>query len=120
MYYQAIIDAMEEYAAIKSQSLPKESFRLSDEDVFTKVKELKNIKLNGPKGSGNMSIGRMHLGELEWMNICIDLIRWYRDQVQINLRKELIKISEYIRDGWIMDVRYNSDKIINEYLNQKQ
>ena len=50
----------------------------SDEEIAKKIQLFRKNKLDG---YGNMSIGRLQLGELEWSNLVLDISKWMRDEI---------------------------------------
>ena len=50
----------------------------SDEEIANKIQVIRKNKLNG---YGNMSIGRLQLGELEWSNLVLDICKWMREEI---------------------------------------
>jgi hypothetical protein len=50
----------------------------SDEEIAEKIQAFRKNKLSG---YGNMSIGRLQLGELEWSNLVLDISKWMRDEI---------------------------------------
>jgi len=50
----------------------------SDEEIANKIQVIRKNKLNG---YGNMSIGRLQLGELEWSNLVLEVTSWMRDEI---------------------------------------
>ena len=50
----------------------------SDEEIAEKIQAFRKNKLNG---YGNMSIGRLQLGELEWMKLVLEVTSWMRDEI---------------------------------------
>jgi len=50
----------------------------SDEEIANKIQVIRKNKLNG---YGNVSIGRLQLGELEWMNLVLEVTSWMRDEI---------------------------------------
>lgn len=50
----------------------------SDEEIAKKIQLFRKNKLDG---YGNMSIGRLQLGELEWSGLVLDICKWMRDEI---------------------------------------
>lgn len=50
----------------------------SDEEIAEKIQAFRKNKLSG---YGNVSIGRLQLGELEWMNLVLEVTSWMRDEI---------------------------------------
>lgn len=50
----------------------------SDEEIAEKIQAFRKNKLSG---YGNMSIGRLQLGELEWSNLVLDICKWMREEI---------------------------------------
>ena len=50
----------------------------SDEEIAERIQAFRKNKLSG---YGNMSIGRLQLGELEWSNLVLDICKWMRDEI---------------------------------------
>ena len=50
----------------------------SEEEIAKKIQLFRKNKLDG---YGNMSIGRLQLGELEWSNLVLDISKWMRDEI---------------------------------------
>ena len=65
--YEYIVKELGQYHASKV---------ISDEEIYEHIREVRMKLLLGEHGT--MGIGRMTLGEIEWMNLCIDLVKWAR------------------------------------------
>jgi len=50
----------------------------TDEEIANKIQVIRKNKLNG---YGNVSIGRLQLGELEWMNLVLEVTSWMREEI---------------------------------------
>lgn len=50
----------------------------TDEEIAKKIQLFRKNKLDG---YGNMSIGRLQLGELEWSNLVLDICKWMRYEI---------------------------------------
>lgn len=50
----------------------------SDEEIAEKIQAFRKNKLSG---YGNVSIGRLQLGELEWMNLVLEVTSWMREEI---------------------------------------
>ena len=50
----------------------------TDEEIAEKIQAFRKNKLSG---YGNVSIGRLQLGELEWMNLVLEVTSWMRDEI---------------------------------------
>jgi len=50
----------------------------TDEEIAEKIQAFRKNKLSG---YGNMSIGRLQLGELEWSNLVLDICKWMREEI---------------------------------------
>jgi hypothetical protein len=50
----------------------------SDEEIAEKIQAFRKNKLSG---YGNVFIGRLQLGELEWMNLVLEVTSWMRDEI---------------------------------------
>lgn len=50
----------------------------TDEEIYELIKDVREQKLNG-KGKGLMGIGRITLGEIEWMDLCLYVAKAIRD-----------------------------------------
>jgi len=50
----------------------------TDEEIAEKIQAFRKNKLSG---YGNMSIGRLQLGELEWMNLVLEVTSWMREEI---------------------------------------
>ena len=51
---------------------------LTDEEIIKYMQTERGKILNGKPG--NMGIGRMTLGEIEWYELCLKTIHWARDR----------------------------------------
>ena len=50
----------------------------TDEEIAEKIQAFRKNKLSG---YGNMSIGRLQLGELEWSNLVLDICKWMKEEI---------------------------------------
>jgi hypothetical protein len=71
-YYKEVIDWY-------LQPCPPQPREVTDEEIYEKIHFERALLL---KGKGNMSIGRMQLDELEWMNLYQSVTKWMRSQMK--------------------------------------